>query len=195
MSETRSAPSFGPYAFELTEEEMRVAAARAGLRRALAGRLTSAHFAPLAAFVLAIAFIAILALTGLIARRHGEIALLLAIAAFMVQRLTTRRQFVAARRASLAEFEAVRGSGPFVLNVDEAGLALSLAGATPPARWNFTDCLEIEDAGGLVYLWPRSGAPAIVPIRVFADAEAAAGFVEFVRGRLRRRIALPAAGR
>jgi hypothetical protein len=193
MSEAFSTPGFGPYAFELTEEETRVAAARAGLRRALAGRLTSAHLAPLAAFVLAICFIAILALTGLIARRHGETALLLAIAAFMVQRLTARRRFVAARRAGLAEIDAMRACGPLVLSVDEAGLGL--AGAAPPARWNFADCLEIEDAGGLLYLWPRSGAPAIVPIRVFARAEAAAGFVEFVRGRLARRLARPAAGR
>ena len=44
---------FGPYAFTLTPEEARIAAARAGLRRALEGRLTLSHFAPLAAFVLA----------------------------------------------------------------------------------------------------------------------------------------------
>ena len=44
---------FGPYAFSLTADEARIAAARAGLRRALAGGLTAAHFAPLAAFVLA----------------------------------------------------------------------------------------------------------------------------------------------
>ncbi len=193
MSETRPAPGFGPYAFELTEDEARIAAARSGLRRALAGRLTSAHLAPLAAFVLAIAFIAILALTGLVGRRHGEIALLLATGAFMVQRLATRRRFLAARRASLAEIEAMRAAGRLVLSVDAAGLAL--AGATPPARWDFADCLEVEDAGGLVYLWPRSGPPAIVPTRVFAGAEAAAGFVEFLRGRLPRRLALPPPGR
>ena len=87
----------------------------------------------------------------------------------------------------------MRAAGPLVLSVDETGLGL--AGAAPPARWNFADCLEAEDAGGLVYLWPRSGSPAIVPTRVFAGAAAAAGFVEFVRGRLPRRIALPAAGR
>jgi hypothetical protein len=193
MNDARPAPAFGPYAFELSKDEARIAAARAGLRRALAGRLTSAHFAPLAVFVLAICFTAILALTGLIARRHGEIALLLAIAAFMVQRLTTRRRFLAARRASLAEIEAMRGAGRLVLSIDETGLVLE--GAPAPARWNFADCLEIEDAGGLVYLWPRSGSPAIVPTRVFAGAAAAAGFVEFVRGRLPRRIALPATGR
>ena len=63
---------FGPYAFSLTADEARIAAARAGLRRALAGGLTAAHFAPLAAFVLAILFVAILALTGLLGRRVGR---------------------------------------------------------------------------------------------------------------------------
>ncbi len=193
MSQTRPAPGFAPYAFELTEDEARVAAARSGLRRALAGRLTSAHFAPLAAFVLAIAFTAILALTGLVSRRSGEAALLLAIAAFIIQRLTTLRRLAAARRACRAEIDALRGAGRLVLSVDETGLGL--AGASAPARWNFADCLEAEDAGGLVYLWPRSGPPAIVPTRVFAGAEAAAEFVEFLRGSLPRRLALPPPGR
>ncbi|MGD0640957.1 MAG: hypothetical protein ABSC22_09445 [Roseiarcus sp.] len=192
MSERPAAPGFGPYAFELTEDEARVAAARAGLRGALAGRLTSAHFAPLAAFVLAISFTAILALTGLVSRRFGEVALLLAIAAFMAQRLTTLRRFAAARRASVSEFEAMRDAGPLVVSVDETGLGL---GGAAPARWNFVDCLEAEDAGGLIYLWPRSGLPAIVPTRVFEGAEAAAEFVEFLRGRLPRRLALPPPGR
>ena len=192
MSESPSAPRFGPYAFALTEDETRVAAARFGLRRALAGRLTSAHLAPLAAFVLAISFTAILALTGLLGRRGGEAALLLAIAAFMAQRLTTLRRFAAARRACLREVEAMREAGRLVLSVDETGLGFAGAGA--PLRWNFADCHEAEDAGGLVYLWPRSGAPAIVPTRVFAGAETAAEFVEFLRARLPGRLAPPPSG-
>ena len=34
MSETPPAPAFGPYAFELTEDEARIAAARVGLATA-----------------------------------------------------------------------------------------------------------------------------------------------------------------
>lgn len=185
------ASGLGPYVFELTEDEARIAAARAGLRRALEGRLTAAHLAPLAAFVLAMAFIAILTTTGLVARRHGEIALLLATGAFMVQRLTTRRQFAAARRASLAEIETARAGGRLTLSLDDAGL--TIAGSGAPMRWNFADCREIEDAGGLIYVWPGSGPPAIVPTRIFGDARETAGFVEFVRGRgLRKLAALPA---
>lgn len=182
MSTEPPARSFGPYAFELTEDEARVAAARAGLRRALAGRLTSAHMAPLAVFVLAIAFATILATTGLVSRRWGEIALLLAAAAFLLQRLATLRRFAAARRACRAEIEAMRRAGSLALSVDEAGVSLDAARAT--MRWNFVDCLDVEDVGGLIYLWPRSGPPAITPTRVFASAEAASGLVAFLRARL-----------
>ena len=120
-------------AFELTPEEARVASSRAALRRALAGGLMS-HLAPLAAFVLAMAFTAILASTGLISRRHGEIALLLATAGFMIHRLWTRRRFARARRESAVSIETMRAAGPFVLAVDERGLTLTGSSA---ARWNF----------------------------------------------------------
>ena len=105
---------FGPYAFSLTADEARIAAARAGLRRALAGGLTAAHLAPLAAFVLAILFVAILALTGLLGRRPAEAALLICAAAFLVQRLATRRRFFVSRRLAEAEIERLRAAGPLV---------------------------------------------------------------------------------
>jgi hypothetical protein len=176
-----SARDAGPYArqaFELTPDEARIAASRAALRRALAGGLTGRHLAPLAAFVLAMAFTAILAWTSLISRRHGEIALLLATAAFMIHRLWTRRRFAAARRESAASIETIRAAGPFVLAVDEKGLTLT--GSTS-ARWNFADGLEAEDAGGMIYFWPKSGAPAVLPARAFPSAEAASEFVAMAR--------------
>jgi hypothetical protein len=190
MSDARPASGFGPCVLELTEDEARIAGARAGLRRALAGRLTLGHLAPLAAFVLAMTFIAILTLTGLVARRHGEIGLLTAAAAFMIQRLATRRRFFRSRRASLAEIETMRAAGPQALGVDDAGVNLGAA-----KRWNFVDCLEVEDAGGLIYLWPHSGPPAVLPVRAFADPEEAARFVEFLRARLLRQLAQSPAAR
>jgi len=177
MTAPNPAP-FGRLAFELTPDEARIAASRAALRRALAGGLTLRHLAPLAAFVLAMAFIAILASTGLISRRHGEIALLLATAAFMIHRLWTRRRFALARRESTASIETIRLAGPLVLAVDEQGLTLT--GSTA-ARWNFRDGLDAEDAGGMIYFWPRSGAPAILPTRAFPSAEAASEFVALAR--------------
>jgi hypothetical protein len=178
---------FGPYAFSLTADEARIAAARAGLRRALAGGLTAGHFAPLAAFVLAILFVAILALTGLVGRRPAEAALLVCAAAFLVQRLATRRRFFVSRRVADAEIERLRAAGALVLSVEADGLRLD--GGPTPQRWRFADCLDAEDAGGLVYLWPRQGAPAIAPTRVFRDQTEAARFARFLRSRLPGRVA------
>jgi hypothetical protein len=178
---------FGPYAFSLTPDEARIAAARAGLRRSLAGGLTAAHLAPLVAFVLAILFIAILALTGLVGRRPAEVALLICAAAFLAQRLATRRRFFVSRRVAEAEIERFRAAGPLVLSVEADGLGLE--GLAAPTRWRFADCLDAEDAGGLVYLWPRRGAPAIAPTRIFRDQTEAARFAQFLQSRLPRRIA------
>jgi hypothetical protein len=179
--------AFGPYAFSLTADEARIAAARAGLRRALAGGLTAAHFAPLAAFVLAILFVAILALTGLLGRRPAEAALLICAAAFLVQRLVTRRRFFVSRRLAEAEIESLRAAALLTLTVEADSLRLD--GPAASMRWSFGDCLEAEDAGGLVYLWPCRGAPAIAPTRIFRDQEEALRFVQFLRSRLPRRLA------
>jgi hypothetical protein len=184
---TAEISGFGPYAFSLTADEARIAAARAGLRRALAGGLTAAHFAPLAAFVLAILFVAILALSGLLGRRPAEAALLICAAAFLVQRLVTRRRFFVSRRLAEAEIERLRAAGPLTLTVEADGLRLD--GLAAAMRWPFAGCLDAEDAGGHVYLWPRQGAPAIAPMRIFHDQEEALRFVQFLRSRLPRRLA------
>lgn len=174
---------FGPFAFELTPDEAHIAASLAALRRALAGGLSKRQLAPLAAFGLVMALASILALTGLVSRRHGEIALLLAVIAFMLHRLSSRRRFLLARRESAASIEAIRSAGVVVVAVDRLGLTFH--GASAPARWNFVDCIEAEDAGGMIYLWPRAGAPAFLPTRAFPDAQAAADFLTYVRVQMR----------
>ncbi|MGD0763975.1 MAG: hypothetical protein ABR929_12460 [Roseiarcus sp.] len=132
-----------------------------------AGRLASAHLAPLAAFVLAISFTAILALTGLVGRRGGEAALLLAIAAFTAQRLTTLRRFAAARRANLREVEAMRDAGRLVLSVDERGSALPArarrrAGISPIASKPKTPAAS--STSGRARARRRSCRPASSPV-------------------------------
>jgi len=192
MSETPPAVAFGPYVFSLTADETRAAGARAGLRRALAGGLIARHLAPLAAFVLALLFIAILALTGFVPQRPAEAALLIAGAAFLIQRMATRRRFYRLRRIGAAEVEPLGAAQQLVLSVGETGLRLEGAGAS--MTWKFADCLEAEDAGGLVYLWPRQGAPAFAPTRAFRDAAEAAQFVRHLNARLPRGLAGLAAG-
>jgi hypothetical protein len=179
--------AFGPYVFSLTDDEARIAAARAGLRRALAGGLIGAHFAPLAAFVLAILFTAVLGLTGLIGRRPAEAALLLAATAFLIQRLATRRRFFSSRRLAETQIEALRAAGRLTLSLAPDGLRLE--GTPQPMHWRFADCIDAEDAGGFVYLWPRHGAPAIAPTRAFSDVTEASRFARYLASRLPRSLA------
>ena len=135
--------------------------------------------AGLAAFALAMLFAAILAFTGLVSRRSADFALILAAAAFMANRLWSRRRFARARRAALDWTQRLKSAGELVVSVDDSGLSL-VAGALRNV-WTFADAQDVEDAGGLVYLWPRRGEPAVLPSRVFPDAAAIARFVSFAR--------------
>ena len=172
-----------PVTFEFTEAEAETAASRATLRQALGAGLLQRHVAPLAAFVLLMLFVAILAFTGLLARRPAEIVILIAAAAYMIQRLASRRQFARARRECAAAMAAWRAAGPLTLSFDAAGAALTGANA---ARWEWTFAPdgEAEDAGGMIYLWPPRGAPLCAPSRAFEDS---AAVVAFMRARCRAR--------
>lgn len=174
--------SFGPYAFALTPEEAEAAAARYGLRRALAGGLTARHHAPLAAFTLAVLFASILAFTGLIGRRAGEIAILLSAMAFMVQRLMTHWRLHSARVRAREAFAQSRREQTILVGPD--GVAVESGGTA--RRVAFDDVDDAEDAGGLVYLWLRAGDPVVIPTRVLpgAQAEAARLVSRVGRGRL-----------
>jgi hypothetical protein len=181
------AAPFGPYVFTLAPAEAEAAAARYGLRAALGGGLISRHQAPLAAFALMLLFTTILAVTGFISRRAAEITLLLAASAFMVQRLITHRRLWRARKSGRASIERLMSAGALTTTIGSDGVTQS-SGATA-RRLEFTDCEEAEEAGGLIYLWPRSGAPVILPGRALADGEAAP-LLALLRDRIRR---LPAA--
>src|ERR1700727_3674909 len=102
---------FGPYAFTLTPAEAEAAAARAGLRTALKGGLLASHVAPLTAFALVMSFASMLALTGLISRRAGEATIILAAAAFLVQRLASHWRIRRARSAGQAAIERLQAAG------------------------------------------------------------------------------------
>lgn len=174
-------PAFGPFAFELTPEEAGAAASRLALRAALEDGLLARHLAPLAAFVLAMLFAAILAFTGLVSRREAEIVLLCAAGAFMLQRFWSRRRFGSARRSAARWVEALRSAGQMIVSVDEGGLRLA-AGPLQSA-WSFAEARDVEDAGGMVYVWPARGEPAVLPARVFPDQTEVTRFVAFAKAR------------
>jgi hypothetical protein len=183
----------GPVVLEysLTQEEASVAASRAAWRASLQDGLLAQHIAPLVAFALALLFTAVLGWTGLIARRTAEIGLIVAAAAYMSYRLWSRRRFFAARRAANVWVEQLRAAAPLRLTLEEATLSLEAGGIA--RQWRFADGLEIEEVAGLVYVWPKRGAPLIWPIRTHADPDEAARCLETARQLARATVRPPAA--
>jgi hypothetical protein len=182
MTADGGSDSFGPYAFTLAPAEAEAAAARAGLRTALRGGLLAGHVAPLTAFALMMAFASVLALTGLISRRAGEATLIVAAAAFMIQRLATHWRIGHARREGRAAIARLQSAGALTAMFNSETLSLDVDGRTLHLR--YADCEEAEDAGGLIYVWPRDGAPIVVPTRAVSDAEEAARLVSRLSGRI-----------
>lgn len=148
------------------------------------------HLGPLAAFVLALLFCAILGLTGLVSRRAAEIGLIGSAAAYMIYRLWTRRRFFDARRAASAWADALRRAGPATLTTDETGFRLTAYGFD--RAWRFAEGLDIETVAGLVYVWPKAGAPLVWPARAHADAQQAEAVLAFARSRAALAPAQPA---
>jgi len=175
--------SFGPYAFTLAPAEAEAAAARAGLRIALRGGLLARHLAPLTAFALIIVFASALALTGLISRRAGEATLILAAAAFMIQRLAIHWRIRRARGEGRAAIARLRSACALTASFGNDSLSFDVDGRA--LRLGYGDCEEAEDAGGLIYVWLRDGAPIVVPTRALADAEEAARLVSDLSVRIR----------
>ncbi len=139
---------------------------------ALKGGLLGRHLAPLTAFALIMAFAAALALTGLISRRAGEATLILAAAAFMIQRLANHWRIRGARRDGREAIARLRSAGALTATFGNDELSLDVDGRVEQLR--YADCEEAEDAGGLIYVWRPDGAPIVVPTRALADGEEAA---------------------
>ena len=174
--------AFGPYAFTLAPAEAEAAAARAGLRAALRRGLLASHVAPLTAFALIMAFASVLALTGLISRRAGEATIILAAAAFMIQRLASHWRIRRAHRMGSSAIARLQSADMLTATFDSETLSFDIDGRT--LRVRYADCEEAEDAGGLIYVWPRDGGPIVVPTRALADADEAARLVSRLSGHI-----------
>jgi hypothetical protein len=182
VKEGQAPGEWGPYSFEMTHEDARAAAFRAGLRGALSGRLSRNHVAPLIAFVLFVAIVAIAAAAGLVPRRLSEGALILAAIGFMAARIVAHRRLRLAQKNSLATMVALQKTEHMVVTFDDRGLrAATSAGCRPVA---FADCEEAEEAAGIIYFWPRTGEPAFIPARAFANEQVAREFLNWARARI-----------
>jgi hypothetical protein len=191
MTADRRPELFGPYAFTLAPAEAEAAAARLGLRTALKGGLIASHVAPLTAFALIMAFASVLALSGLMSRRAGEATILLAAAAFMIQRLATHWRIRRARSDGRAAIARLQSAGALTARFDNETLSLDVDGRTLCVR--YADCEDAEDVGGLIYVWPREGGPIVVPVRALADADEAARLVSRLSGHIgRQRVGIAA---
>jgi hypothetical protein len=180
--------AFGPYRFSLTEEEARVATARLALRYGLFRRFERDYVAPLALFILLLALVAILAFTGLIARRLAEIALLAGAILFLASRFVAHLRLRGARLLAKKVIERIAADGETSLTVDEGGLAFTRHAGSEQQIAGLPDLTEIENAGGLFYIWisHHDTAPLVVPTRIFADDAEAERFLARLRGRTSR---------
>jgi len=170
MTTTGDAESFGPYTFTLSPAETEAVAARSSLRAELRRNLLASHFA-LAAFALVLLFASIMAKTDLISRRVGEATVIVAAAAYIIQRLATHRRIMRwtrnRRPTAIASLEADRA---LTARIDEAGVTFEGGGRSRRLEW--VECEEAEEAGGLIYLWARSDTPIVLPARAIRDGEA-----------------------
>ena len=182
MTADRPPDSFGPYTFTLAAAEAEAAAARAGLRLALRGGLLTSHVAPLTAFALVMAFATVLALTGLISRRAGEATILLAAAAFMIQRLASHWRISRARGDGRAAIGRLQSAAVLKATFGDEALSFDMDGRI--LNLPYADCEQAEDAGGLIYVWPRNGAPIVAPTRALADAEETARLLSHLSARI-----------
>lgn len=181
--------AFGPYHFALTDEEARVATARLALRYGLSRRFERDYVAPLALFVLLLAFVAILAFSGLIARRSAELALLLGAIFFLASRFVAHQRLRRAQGLAKTMVNRLTASGEIALTVGESGLAFRNCSEGESEPNAFLDLTEIDDASGLLYVWlsGREGAPIVIPKRIFADSIEADRFLSFLRQRVSKR--------
>jgi hypothetical protein len=182
MTTNRLPDSFGPYTFTLAPAEAEAAAARLGLRTALKGGLLTSHVAPLTAFAMVMAFATVLALTGLISRRAGEATIILAAAAFMIQRLASHWRISRARSDGQAAIGRLRSAAALKATFGDEATSFDVDGRTLNLR--YADCEQAEDAGGLIYVWPRNGAPIVAPTRVMTDAEETARLLSHLSARI-----------
>lgn len=167
------------YSFALTPEQAKAIAARAGLRAALMGRLSRSHVGPLVVFVLFLVFVAIFILTGLMSRRLGEAALLVAAIVFMASRMAAHWRLRGAKKSSLVAAMALQEAGEITIWIDEAGVRLETASKS--RHLAYADCEEAEDAGEIIYLWPRRGEPVFIPAQTFETTEAAQKLLALAR--------------
>jgi hypothetical protein len=123
----------------------------------------------------------------LIGRRMAEAALLLGAIAFLATRFLAHRRLRRAERLGRKAVADVVANGELHMRVDDGGLGLSYPGVGAAGESRpFQRMAEAEEAAGIIYLWPPAaeGAPIVIPMRIFVEAEEAKRFLAFVQVRI-----------
>lgn len=156
--------------FTLSEDETRKIAARRAFRAAMGGLAPGRRNAPLAVFVALLAVAAGLGLSGLVSRRVAEIAILSLVIAYALARSAANVGVRRAYRAARAQGEALGRSGELRFEADENGV--SLFAAAPIDALPFQQCVEADEADGILYFWGEGGRAIIAPTSALPPGEA-----------------------
>ena len=133
MTADRLPDLFGPSLLRLRLPKPKRPPLALGCARRSKADCSPAHVAPLTAFALVMAFATVLALTGLISRRAGEATIILAAAAFMIQRLAGHWRIRRARSDGRAAIGRLRSAGVLKATFGDEALSFDMDGHIEPA--------------------------------------------------------------
>src|SRR5579863_2179291 len=156
--------------FELTAEETRKIASRRAFRAAMGGLGPGTRMAPVAIFLGLLALAAGLALSGVVAKRHAEIAILLLIPGYALARSAANLRVRRAYRAERRRAEALGRAGMVRVEADERQIAMSAAATLAGLR--YADGVDADEADDVLYVWGANGETVAVPTRVLPPGEA-----------------------
>ena len=156
--------------FTLTDDETRKIAARRAFRAAMGGLSPARRNAPLAVFVGLMAVAVGLALSGVVARRGAEFAILLLVIVYALARSADNFQLRRAYREERRRAEALGRSADLCFVADENGV--SLTAAAPIDALGFAACTEADEADDLLYFWGAGGRAITAPTRALPPGEA-----------------------
>jgi hypothetical protein len=170
-----------PYDFVLTKEE------RANFRRLATHRWrTSGAALSWWPTVAALAVILVawlwLALSGAVAPRASQIALMFGVGSYFLGKWLHHWEIERAYARTAAASEA-KDDGRRIVVIDEAFVAAETR--TIKARYSWENFVAVEEAAGMAVLWMTPLHAVVVPIRAFTNAQQRAAFLALARGKIK----------
>ena len=158
--------------FEPTDEEWRLVETRAAFRALIGERGLSARLAPVALFAAAACAILAGKWGGWIGARAAQIALVAALAGFVVANSLVKRAARGRSRRRVAALRVWKSAGALTLEADAS--RTSMSGPGWRADWAADAAASGEAFEGLLLLWSGHGPPAFAPSRSLSAEPASA---------------------